>query len=159
MHYFGEDTCGFDRARTLVARYDARVLVYEVLSDTSFLDDSRIAFVHVDNTTRADRMTLTGCDALGSRVATDVHYDDFGRGMQVVPEFSLYCSGAQLVPTSDLDTLSPDGWIVDLSLVRGYDQSADRSTIQRASMMEHLKDMVADGSVRSLGLGLGSTDD
>lgn len=154
MRIIEEDISGFDRARTILARHDARTLIYEMLVATDFLDMSAITFVHVDNTSRADRMTLTGCDALGNRLATDVHYDDDNTGLWIVPEFSLYYSGTTPVPTSELDTLSQDGWIIDLSIMRQHDVDSDRRTTQRAIMLALLGDMIADGSVHALALGL-----
>jgi hypothetical protein len=50
---------GFDEARRIMWCHEARARVRERLELTVFIADTGVSAVHVDNTTRADRVLLT----------------------------------------------------------------------------------------------------
>ena len=56
---------GFDEARRLLWCHETRTRVLTQLEQTSFLEADSLVSVHVDNTTRADRVFLTAFNADG----------------------------------------------------------------------------------------------
>lgn len=162
-HGEDDDSClrGFFRAMRIMFCHQARTRVHERLEITSFPDDGRIAAVHVDNTTRADRVFLTAFDRDGRRIGSDTLYvDDPAQRLDVVPEFDSDFTSMGIVHGSDLAAAvaRADGWVVDMSALRRYDPSQDRRSTQRAVFMEHLADMMASGQIDAFLLGGGGSD-
>ncbi|WP_030568478.1 hypothetical protein [Streptomyces aureocirculatus] len=153
---------GFDEARRIMWGHEARTRVYEQFEQTSFIGDTNVAAVHVDNTTRADRVFLTAFDKVGQKVGVDTLYiDEPNQRLDIVAEFDHDFTGMDVVPDSQLDRAisRENGWVVNLRSLREYNSLADRRATQRAVFLAHLQDMLRSGDVRGFLFGRGESDD
>ncbi|MFI1408773.1 hypothetical protein ACH4Y0_02360 [Streptomyces sp. NPDC020707] len=153
---------GFNEARRIMWCYDARVRVYERFKQTSFIGDTNVAAVHVDNTSRADRVFLVAFGKAGQRVSVDTLYiDELNEHLDIAAEFDHDLTGMDIVPNSELDRAisRENGWVVNLKVLREYDPLADRRATQRAVFLAHLQDMMKNGHVRGFLFGRGESDD
>lgn len=144
---------GFDQTRHALHSHEARVHVYLTMANSIYFIDERVAFVHVDNTSRLDRMLLTAFDDAGSQLGSDVIYNDDGRGLDEVPEFSPRLTGLMVSTDSALGRLTEDGWVIDMEALCSYDILADRKSTQRTMALALLSDMIVDGEARCLLFG------
>ncbi|MFD3970223.1 hypothetical protein [Streptomyces cyaneofuscatus] len=152
---------GFNEAQRLMWCHDARARVYERFMLTDFIDDANVAAVHVDNTSRADRVFLVAFDMFGQQVAVDTLYtEEPSQHLHITPEFDHDFTGMDVVPDSQLDQAisRENGWVVNLKELREYDPLADRRATQRALFLAHLQDMMKNGDVRSFLFGRDDTD-
>ncbi|MEU7156091.1 hypothetical protein AB0A98_06550 [Streptomyces chrestomyceticus] len=153
---------GFNEARRIMWCHEARTRVYERFEQTSFIGDTNVAAVHVDNTTRADRAFLVAFDKAGQQVGVDTLYiDEPDHRLDVASEFDHDFTGMAVAPGSQLEQAisRENGWVVDLKVLREYDPLADRRATQRAVFLAHLQDMVKNGAVRGFLFGRGESDD
>lgn len=153
---------GFNEARRIMWGHEARTRVCERFEQTSFISDKNVAAVHVDNTTRADRVFLMAFDKAGQKVGVDTLYiDEPNQHLDIAPEFDHDFTGMNVVPDSQLDQAisRENGWVVNLKVLRGYDSLADRRATQRAVFLAHLQDMMKNGDVRGFLFGRGESDD
>ncbi|MFB7917052.1 hypothetical protein [Streptomyces sp. NPDC056061] len=151
-----DDFRGFEEARTLMWCYEARSRVHERLGLTDFPADEAIMAVHVENTSRADRMFLSAFDHRGRLIRGDTLYvDEPGQRVDVTPEFDHDFTGMEIPVGSGLEqaVVRENGWVIDLQALREYDPIADRRATQRAVFLAHLADMLASGQARSLMFG------
>jgi hypothetical protein len=151
---------GFDQARHGLWCYESRARVYNRLFVTSFLADPKILAVHVDNWRRADRVFLTAFDHNGGQCGADTLYngDDLRSDCSLdrVVDFEVVDPdlGLDLDERSDLAAcLGKDGWTIDMRKLRSYNHDADRRSTQKAAVLAHLQDMLADGDARALLFG------
>ncbi|WP_424863059.1 hypothetical protein [Streptomyces sp. MMS24-I29] len=163
-HPASDEFRGFDEARRLMWSYEARSRVYERLGFTSFLTDEAVMAVHVENTSRADRVFLTAFDQRGRRISGDTLYvDDPSHRLDVTPEFDHDFTRMKIPRGSELDraVAREDGWVIDMRVLREHDPLADRRSTQREVLLAHLADMMASGQVRGFldGQPLGEVDD
>lgn len=151
---------GFDQARHVLWCYESRARVYNRLFMTSFLADPKVLAVHVDDWRRADRVFLTAFDHEGGQFRADTLYngDDLRSDCSLdrVADFEL--AGRDLGPDVDersdlVSCLGGDGWIIDMRKLRSYNHDADRRRTQKAAVLAHLQDMLADGDARALLFG------
>lgn len=155
---------GFSDARRIMWCHEIRARVIERLELTSFLADVAVAAVHVDNTSRADRIYLTAFDAAGRQLRGDTLYiDEPGQHLDIAPEFDHDFTNMSVAPGSDLDaTVSREyGWVINMRALRAYDLIADRRATQRAVLLAHLPDLLNRGEARGFLLGpsdSGNTD-
>jgi len=154
---------GFDQARHVLWCYEARARVYNRLFMTSFLADPKVFAVHVDDWRRTDRVFLTAFDHQGGQFGADTlyHGDDprSNCSLERVTDFELADRdlGPDLDERSDLAArLGKDGWIIDMRKLRAYHHDADRRSTQKAAVLAHLQDMLADGDARALLFGADS---
>lgn len=149
------DFTGFDEARHTLWCYEARAHVYLALSHGAFFADHNVAFMHVDNTTRLDRCTLTTFDADGHALGADTFYNDDSRGLEAVSDFvfNTLAHRGDLAAHADLTQLDDDGWVIDMAALRDYDIIGDRRTTQRTMVLALLRDMVVDGNARAMLFG------
>ncbi|MFI9629287.1 hypothetical protein [Streptomyces sp. NPDC052042] len=151
-HPTSDEFRGFDEARRLMWSYEARSRVYERLSLTGFLADEAVMAVHVENTSRADRVSLTAFDQRGRRIGGDTLYvdDPTHHRLDVTPEFDHDFTRMRIPRGSDLDraVAREDGWVIDMRVLREHDPIADRRNTQREVLLAHLADMMASGQVR-----------
>lgn len=153
---------GFDKARRIMWCHETRARVLERLELTSFIVDTSVEAVHVNNTTQADRVFLTAFDDEGSRVSTDTLYIyEPGQQLDVVPEFDHDFTDMDVTPGSELAVAvaREDGWVVNMEAVREYDLVADRRATQRAVVLAHLPDLMRRGEARGFLSGEGQSDD
>ncbi|GGS80499.1 MULTISPECIES: hypothetical protein [Streptomyces] len=153
---------GFNEARRIMWCYEARARVSERFEETSFLADANVAAVHVDNTTRADRVFLVAFDEAGRQVGVDTLYvDGPNQHLDVASEFDHDFTGMNVVLDSQLDQAisRENGWVVDLKVLREYEPLADRRATQRAVFLVHLQDMMKNGEVRGFLFGRGESDE
>ncbi|MFE7114069.1 hypothetical protein ACFU99_01410 [Streptomyces sp. NPDC057654] len=153
---------GFNEARRLMWCHEARARVHERLELTTFIADTDVAAVHVNNTTRADRAFLVAFNQAGQRVGGDTLYiDDPSQRLDVAPEFDHVYTKMDVAPASGLEQAiaRENGWVVDLKVLRAYDPLADRRAAQRAVFLAHLQDMLKNGEVREFPFGRGESDD
>ncbi|NUQ96182.1 MAG: hypothetical protein HOY79_06325 [Streptomyces sp.] len=153
---------GFNEARRIMWCHEARTRVYERFEQTDFIGDAIVAAVHVDNTTRADRVFLVAFDKAGQQVGVDTLYiDEPNQRLDIAPEFDHDFTGMDVVPDSQLDQAisRENGWVVNLKALREYDPLADRRATQRAVFLAHLQDMMTNGHVRGFLFGRGESDD
>ncbi|MEW1629676.1 hypothetical protein AB0387_20100 [Streptomyces sp. NPDC089173] len=153
---------GFNEAQRLMWCHEARARVYERFMQTGFIDDANVAAVHVDNTSRADRVFLVAFDMAGQQVGVDTLYtDEPSQVLDITPEFDHDYTGMDVVPDSQLgQAISREsGWVVNLKVLREYEPSADRRATQRAVFLAHLQDMMKNGDVRGFLFGRGDSDD
>ena len=151
---------GFAKARGIMWRYEARARVAERLDLTDFIANTSIAAVHVDNTSRADRVYLTAFDEKGCQVAADTLYtDEPGQHLDIAPEFDHDFTGMAVVPGSDLEAAIAleNGWVINMTALRAYDLNADRCATQRAVLLAHLPDLMNRGEARGFPFGPGDT--
>ena len=142
---------GFDEARSIMWCYEARSRIYARLSETDFLANDAVAAVHVENTSRADRVFLTAFDRSGGLLFGDTLYiDDPTQRLDVTPEFDHDFTGMTVAAGSELEEAVEleNGWVVNLDALRDYDPLEDRRTTQRAVLLAHLGDMMASGQAR-----------
>ncbi|WP_030894284.1 hypothetical protein [Streptomyces sp. NRRL F-5053] len=147
---------GFDEARKIMWCYEARNRVYERLGETSFITDKTVAAVHVENTSRVDRVSLTAFNDDGRSVGADTLYvDDPSQSLDVTPEFDHDYTGMKVATGSELEQAigGEDGWVINMRALRAYNQLADRRATQRAVLLAHLSDMMANGQARGFFLG------
>ncbi|MFJ2420187.1 hypothetical protein [Streptomyces brevispora] len=153
---------GFNEARRIMWCHDARARVYERFEQTSFIGDTNVTAVHINNTTRADRVFLVAFDKAGQQVGVDTLYvDEPNQRLDVTPEFDHEFTGMNVVPDSQLEQAIAReyGWVVNLKPLREYDALADRRATQRAVFLAHLQDMMKNGDVRGFLFGRGESDD
>ncbi|MFF3697351.1 hypothetical protein [Streptomyces sp. NPDC002221] len=153
---------GFNEARRIMWCHEARARVYERFQQTSFIGDAKVAAVHIDNTSRADRVFLVAFDKAGQRVGADTLYvDEPNQRLDIASEFDHDFSGMEVVPNSQLcQAISREnGWVVNLKALREYEPLADRRATQRAVFLAHLQDMMKKGEVREFLFGRGESDD
>lgn len=151
-----EEFRGFDEARTILWCYEARARTHLSLGQTDFLDDEAVAAVHVENTSRADRVFLAAFDSTGRLLRGDTLYiDEPTQHLDITPEFDHDFSGLAVPEGSELEEAVADesGWVVDMTTVREYDPVQDRRTTQRAVFLAHLGDMMASGQAKGFLLG------
>lgn len=154
----GSSFRGFDQARHVLWCYEARARVYNRLFMTSFLADPTVLAVHVDDWRRPDRVFLTAFDHEGGQCGGDTLYngDDLRSdcGLDRVIDFELVDLDVEVDERSDLAScLGADGWIIDMRKLRSYSHDADRRATQKAALLAHLQDMLADGDARALLFG------
>ncbi|WP_434598320.1 hypothetical protein [Streptomyces sp. A5-4] len=153
---------GFNEARRIMWCHEARARVSERFRQTGFIDDANVAAVHVDNTTRADRLFLVAFDKAGQQVGVDTLYiDEPNQHLDITPEFDHAFTGMDVVPDSHLyQAISREnGWVVNLEVLREYEPLADRRATQRVVFLAHLQDMMKNGEVRGFLFGRGESDD
>lgn len=153
---------GFNEARRLMWCHEARARVHEQLELTTFMVDTDVAAVHVDNTTRADRVFLVAFNQAGQQVGIDTLYvDEPSQRLDIAPEFDHEFTDMDVVPASQLEQAIAReiGWVVNLKAIREYDPVADRRATQRAVFLAHLQDMMKNGDVRGFLFGRGESDD
>lgn len=154
---------GFEKARRIMWCYEARARVHRRFLETSFLTEDSVAAVHVDNTTRADRVFLTAYDADGALLSGDILYvDDPRQPMDVVPEFDHDYTNLKVAQDSDLGAAVDRefGWVVNMRALRSYDNEIDRQLTQRAVVLSHLPDMLHRGDATGFIVGaLGEADE
>ncbi|MBT8162929.1 MULTISPECIES: hypothetical protein [Arthrobacter] len=139
---------GFDKARAIMWCYEARARVVERLALTDFVANAAIAAVHVDNTSRADRVYLTAFDERGCQLSSDTLYtDEAGHHLDVAPEFDHDFTGMSVASGSELDAAVEReyGWVINMQALRAYDALADHRATQRAVVLAHLADMMRRG--------------
>lgn len=157
-----DEFTGFNEARRIMWCHEARARVYDRISMTSFLVDTRISTVHVNNTARADREFLSAFDSSGRRVSADTLYiDEPQQRLDVAVEFDHDYNRTPVPNDSELaDVIALEsGWVIDMTQLRAYDPLRDRRATQRAVFLAHLSDMMSNGQARGFMLGnLGSTD-
>lgn len=144
---------GFDEARNIMSCFEARARIHDRLSETDFLDNPVVAAVHVENSSRVDRVVLTAFDRVGRMVSSDTLYvDEPSQRLDVTPEFDHDFTNLEVPEASPLAhaIAREDGWVVDMGALRSYDVIADKRTTQRAVFLAHLGDMMASGQVRGL---------
>ncbi|MET9656386.1 hypothetical protein [Streptomyces sp. NPDC006510] len=152
---------GFDEARRIMWGHEARARVYERLELTTFIVDTDVAAVHINNTVRADRVLLTAFDMAGQKVGADTLLNDEpGQHLDIAPEFDHDFTDMVVVPESQLEQAitCENGWVVNLTALRDYDLVADRRATQRAVFLAHLQDMMKSGDVRGFLFGRGESD-
>ncbi|NEA19752.1 hypothetical protein [Streptomyces halstedii] len=153
---------GFNEARRIMWCHEARTRVYERFKQTSLIGDPNAAAVHVDNTTRADRVFLVAFDKAGQQVGVDTLYiDEPDQHLDVASEFDHDFTGMDVVRDSQLDQAisRENGWVVNLEVLRTYEPLADRRATQRAVFLAHLQDMMRNGAVRGFLFGRGESGD
>ncbi|MGW6604823.1 hypothetical protein [Streptomyces sp. NPDC055036] len=153
---------GFNEARHSMWCHEARARVYERLGLTTFIVDTDVAAVHVDNTTRADRVSLVAFDKAGQQVGVDTLYiDEPGQRLDIAPEFDHDFTDMDVVPESQLEQAiaRENGWVVNLTALREYHLEADRRATQRVVFLAHLQDMLKSGEARGFLLGRDESDD
>ncbi|UJW28832.1 hypothetical protein L3Q67_26595 [Saccharothrix sp. AJ9571] len=147
---------GFDEARRIMWCYEARARVHERFGHTSFLADRTIAAVHVENTSRVDRVSLAAFDREGTFVSGDaLDVDEPSQRLDITPEFDHDFTSMEIPEGSELEQAiaREDGWVVDLQVLREHDPLADRRATQRAVFLAHLGDMLNSGQARGFLLG------
>ncbi|MEW1548378.1 hypothetical protein [Streptomyces tsukubensis] len=153
---------GFNEARRIMWCHDARTRVYERFKQTNFIADTNVAAVHVDNTTRLDRVFLVAFDMAGQQSGVDTLYiDEPHQHLDIASEFDHDFSGMDVVPDSQLDQIisRENGWVVNLTVLRKYEPLADRRATQRAVFLALLQDMMRSGQVRGFLFGQGESGD
>jgi hypothetical protein len=152
---------GFYKARCIMWCHETRARVLERLGLTSFIVDTSVEAVHVDNTSRADRVFLTAFDDEGRRVSADTLYvDEPCDHLAVAPEFDHDFTAMPVTPGSELEEVvaREDGWVVNMEAVRDYDIAADRRATQKAVVLAHLPDLMQSGEARGFLLGPDESD-
>lgn len=147
---------GFNEARRLMRSHELHARAFTRLEETSFIGDLRIAAVHVDNSTRTNRLFLTAYDHHGQQVATDTLYvDDPTQRLEVASKFDHTATRMRVPLMSDLSESidRANGWVLDMAEMRRYCILGDRQTTQRAALMAHLPDLMSDGQVRRFDIG------
>lgn len=142
---------GFEEARTLMWCHEARTRTHQRLESSAFLNDMAVASVHVENTSRADRVVLTTFDQAGRRLGGDTLYVDApDQHLDVTPEFDHDFTKMDVSQGSELEQAiaREDGWVIDMQALRLYDPLADRRATQRAVFLAHLADMMSSGQAR-----------
>lgn len=155
-----DDFRGFNEARRIMWCHEARAVVCQRVNMTDFMQDPSIIAVHVDNTTRADRVYLTAFDETGTLVRADILYtDEPGEHLDVTPEFDHDFTDMPVPEKSELAELiaRETGWVIDMTELRRYDLVQDRRQTQRAAFLAHLGDMINTGQAK--GFFFGNTDD
>ncbi|MEU6263703.1 hypothetical protein [Saccharopolyspora shandongensis] len=153
---------GFDEARTIMWCHEARARVQERLGHTSFLADEAVVAVHVENTSRADRIFLTAYDRDGRLVSADTLYiDEPNQRLDITPEFDHDFTRMRFPAESELEQAiaREDGWVINMEVLRDHDLLADRRATQRAVLLAHLGDMMASGQARGFLLGQAGDSD
>lgn len=147
---------GFEEARTLMWCYEDRSRTHARLNQTDFLADESVVAVHVENTTRADRVFLSAFDGEGRLLRGDTLYVDYANQRpDVTAEFDHDYTGMAVPDGSELKeaVARENGWVIDMHALREYDPLEDRRTTQRAVLLAHLGDMMANGEARGFLLG------
>jgi hypothetical protein len=142
---------GYFEALRLLSRHEGRARTKARLSQTDFLADGSVVAVHVENTSRADRVFLTGFDREGRLLRGGTLYVDYAnQRLDVTAEFDHDYTGMMVPEGSELkEALAREnGWIIDMHALREYDPLEDRRTTQRAVLLAHLGDMMASGEAR-----------
>lgn len=151
-----EEFRGFDEARTILWCHEARARTHVRLGQTDFLADAAVAAVHVENTSRADRVFLSAFDGAGRLLRGDTLYvDEPTQHLDITPEFDHDFNGLAVPEGSELEeaVAGENGWVVDMTALREYDPLQDRRTTQRAVFLAHLGDMMATGQAKGFLLG------
>lgn len=138
---------GFEAVRSELRAHDARVRARRWLAQASLLDDVKTVVVHVNNAGPTDQIRLTAYDADGRFTGGHTVHGDHGEGFDPIDEFRLQAP-ASFPPGCDFDKASPDGWMVDLALIRAYDEAADRQATERRILLALLGGLVAAGQLR-----------
>jgi len=147
---------GYFEALRLLSRHEGRSRTHARLSQTDFLADGSVLAVHVENTSRADRVFLTAFDCEGRLLRGDTLYVDYAnQRLDVTAEFDHDYTGMVVPEGSELkEALAREnGWVIDMHALREYDPVEDRRTTQRAVLLAHLGDMMASGEARGFLLG------
>lgn len=147
---------GFEDARKIMWCYEARSRTRSRLEETSFLDDTRIMAVHIENTSRADRVFLAAFDYSGDELTGDTLYIDLPtQHLDVTPEFDHDFTGMTVPTGSALEgaIARENGWVIDMAALREYEPIEDKRATQRAVLLAHLSDMMATGQARGFLLG------
>ncbi|WP_051299317.1 hypothetical protein [Arthrobacter castelli] len=151
-----EEFPGFDQARTIMWCYEARARTHTRLSETDFLIDEAVMAVHVDNTSRADRVFLTAFDRDGQLLRGDTLYvDEPDQRLDITPEFDHDYNAMTVPAGSDLEqaVIRENGWIINMASLRKYEPQEDRRATQRAVFLAHLGDMMNSGQTRGFLFG------
>lgn len=162
MYSASEEFSGFDEARSIMWCHEARARTHARLCRTDFVVDNAIAAVHVENTSRADRVFLSAFDRSGQLVRGDTLYiDDPSQRLDVTPEFDHDFNTMAVPEGSELEeaVAREDGWVVDMDTLREYDPLGDRRTTQRAVLLAHLGDMMANGQAKGFLFGRRETSE
>ncbi|WP_394941151.1 hypothetical protein [Psychromicrobium sp. YIM B11713] len=147
---------GFNEARRIMWCHEMRARVIDRLELTSFLTDFSIAAVHVDNTSRADRIYLTAFDSGGRQLRGDMLYiDEPSEHLDIAPEFDHDFTNLAVTLGSDLEAVinREYGWVINMRTLRAYDLTADRHATQRAVLLAHLPDLMNRGEARGFLFG------
>lgn len=147
---------GFDEARYLLWCYECRVRTYQQITATAFQGNMAVAAIHVQNTARTDRATLTTFDASGRRLGGDtVYIDNPSQRIDLAPEFDHDFTKMQIPIDSELEraVACEDGWVINMRALRSYEPASDRQATQRAVFLAHLGDMIDSGEARGFLLG------
>lgn len=151
-----DEFAGFNEARHIMRCHEIRSRAFLRLNETSFVHDTNVMAVHVNNTTRTDRVLLTAFGTSGRRIATDTLYvDDPTQRLEVASKFDHTCTQMRVPLMSDLSESidRANGWVLDMAEMRRYCIHGDRQATQRAALMAHLPDLMSDGQVRSFDIG------
>jgi hypothetical protein len=147
---------GYFEALRLLSHHEGRARTHARLSRTDFLADESVVAVHVENTSRADRVFLSAFDRHGRLLRGDTLYVDYAnQRLDVTAEFDHDYTGMPVPEGSELKeaVTRENGWVVDMHALREYDPAEDRRTTQRAVLLAHLGDLMANGQVRGFVLG------
>ncbi|MFE4834469.1 hypothetical protein ACFRAU_07285 [Arthrobacter sp. NPDC056691] len=147
---------GFEEARTLMWCYEDRARTHARLNQTDLIADESVVAVHVENTSRADRVFLSAFDREGRLLRGDTLYvDDANERLDVTAEFDHDYTGMPVAEGSELKEAiaRENGWVVDMHALREYNPGDDRGNTQRAVLVAHLGDMMASGQARGFLLG------
>jgi hypothetical protein len=150
---------GFDEARTIMWCHEARARTYARLSQTTFLADENVVAVHIENTSRVDRVFLSAFDRKGRLLAGDTLFiDEPTEHLDVTPEFDHDFTNLSVPAGSELEEIinSETGWTANMPVLRGYDPLADRRATQRAVFLAHLGDMLNTGQAQGFLFGKSS---
>jgi hypothetical protein len=151
MPHSSDEFRGFDEARSIMWCHETRWKVRSRLSQTDFLSDDVVVAVHVENTSRADRIFLSAFDGAGRFMRGDTLYvDDPSQRIDVTPEFDHDFTGMAIPEGSELERVvaREDGWVINMPALRDYDPLEDRRVTQRAVLLAHLGDMMASGQAK-----------
>lgn len=151
-----DEFVGFNKARSIMWCHEVRSRTFLRMTETSFIGDPRVKAVHVNNTSRTDRVFLTAFDRTGEQIGSDILYiDDPTQKVDIAPEFDHDFTGMPVNDESGLgESISrDDGWVIDMRALRTYDLTTDRRQTQRAVFLAHLPDLMAAGLVRGFSLG------
>lgn len=143
-----KDFSGFDEARRIMWCHEVRAMVHHRLTCSALYADSRITAIHINHMALCDRSELTGYDATGAVVATDVLYNEEGcQHLEIASEFDHDFTNLAVPAGSDLECAAAceDGWIVNMAVVRKYNFYDDRRTTQRAVLLQHMADLINTG--------------
>ncbi|WP_353712326.1 hypothetical protein [Arthrobacter sp. K5] len=147
---------GYFEALRLLSHHEGRARTHARLSRTDFLADESVVAVHVENTSRADRVFLSAFDRHGRLLRGDTLYVDYAnQRLDVTAEFDHDFTGMTVLEGSELKAAvtREDGWVIDMHALREYDLAEDRRATQRAVLLANLGDLMASGQARGFLLG------